>query len=278
MSETELLGRFETTMGKMQKMLNWASAPFDDRYDQAYFNLAEGELRSIANAGEAVIAYCDFQKPFVRDVELHSEVDESAGMQSILKVPRVESLLDFVGGESLTVEFYGIPGEENRADKMVLDGELRADVFLPSSDSNYESKQLKVVQVYDEDENWIKSNGEPLSTTFTTKASEFNRIIDVVSYDSFALSNYPVVIEDGEFLLDASDENDRDSVYGKLHAEDVEGPDVDNSYSRGFEELFGNISGKLSIGIEDDGPISIVRQSNDDALTLRYSILPAVDS
>jgi len=278
MSDTELLGRFETTMDNMQKMLRWASAPFDERYDQAYLNLAKDEIRTVANAGQAVVAYCDFSKPFIQEVELHDEVDGEAGMQSIVKVPQTQNYLEFVGGEKVSVEFHGIPGEDNKADKMVLDGDLRAEIYLPSSDSDYESKQLQVVNVYDEDNQWIKSNGEPLETSFRTRVKEFNRIINIVEFDSFALSNYPVVVKDGDFLLDAADENDRDSVRGELYAEDVEGPDVNNSYSRGFEELFGNIGGEVEVDVEDGGPISIVRESNDDALTLRYSVLPAVDS
>jgi hypothetical protein len=278
MSETELLGRFETTMDNMQKMVRWASAPLDtDRYDQIYVNLAGDEIRTVSNIGKAVGSYCDFSLPFVRDVELHEEVDENAGMQAILKVPQVEDYLDFVGGTSLEVEFYGIPGGENRARKMVLDGELRAEIYLPTSESDYESKQLKIVEVYDENNSWITNSGDPLSTSFTTRVSEFNRIIDVVEFDSFALANYPVVIEDGEFLLDASDENNRDTVHGELFAENVEGPDVDNVYSRGFEELFSNISGEVDVEVEQDSLISIVRESNDEALTLRYSILPATE-
>lgn len=278
MSETELLGRFETSMGNMQKLLRWASAPFGERYDQAYLNLAEDEIRTVANAGEAVVAYCDFSKPFVQEIELHDEVDGDAGMQAIVKVPQTQSYLEFVGGEKVSVEFHGVPGGDNKADKMVLDGDLQAEIYLPSSDTDYESKQLQVVNVYDEDNQWVKSNGEPLETSFRTRVKEFNRIINIVEFDSFALSNYPVVVDDGNFLLDAADENDRDSVRGELYAEDVEGPDANNSYSRGFEELFGNISGEVDVGVEDGGPISIVRESNDDAVTLRYAVHPAVDS
>lgn len=275
MTDTEILGKFETTMGNMQKMLQWSHAPFDDeRFDQVYCNLVDGELRTVANAGQAVVAYCDYKKPFVTETEVHEDV-EDVGMQAILKVPQVRSYLNFVGGDDITLEFHGVPDGEYRADKLVLDGDLRAEIYLPSSDSDYKSKQLKVVEVYNDDNEWVKNNGEPLQTSFKTEASQFQRIIDVVSFDSFALANYPVVVEDGKFLLDAADENDRDSVYGELEAYDIEGPDVSNSYSRGFEELFGNISGELEIGVEQDAPISIVRQSSDEALTLRYSVLPA---
>lgn len=284
MTSDELIGSFETTKGNMEKMFRWASAPFDEKYDQVYLNLADEEIRTVANAGQAIIAYCDFTEPFVQNIELHDDIDGSVGMESILKVPQVQSYLGFVGGNDISVEFYGqieeVQGENGtyiqaRAKRVVLDGDLRAEIYVPNSESDYKAKQLAVVNVYDDDEQWIKNNGEPLKTSFTTDVEEFQRIVDVVSFDNFALANYPVVIEDGKFMLAAADENNRDSVRGELEAEDVEGEDVDNSYSRGFEQLFGNISGELDVQVEDDAPISIVRQSSDEALTLRYCILPA---
>jgi len=275
MSETEILGRFETTMDNMQKMISWSSAPFDETYNQVYVNVASEEVRTVANAGASVTAYCTYQPPLVENISLHSEVDESAGMQSNIRAPRMQDYLEFVGGENLTVEFYGIPGGENKADHVRIIGDLTADIYVPSSDSDYESKQLGIVNLYDENENWRKSsNNEPLETSFETHTDEFEKILNVVSFDSFALSQYPVVIEDGEFVLEATDSEDRDSVHGSLNANNVEGPDVSNTYSRGFEELFSTVTGKIQVSIEQDSPISIVRQSNDEALTLRYCIIP----
>lgn len=264
----------------MRQMVQWASAPFDERYDQVYFNLALDEIRTVANAGQATVAYCTFSKPFVTNVELHDDIDLEAGMQAILKAPAIENYLNFVGGKSLTVEFYGQSDvDEIRAEKIVLDGDLRAEVYLPSSEADYSDKALKVVQVYDEDDNWRRGggDGDTLATSFETHTSEFQKIIDVVNFDDFALSNYPVVVEDGDFLLSASDDNERDSVRGQLEADNVEGPDVSKSYSRGFEELFSTIDGEIDVGVgaEEGGPITIVRAGNDDSFTLRYSILPA---
>lgn len=285
--DTELLGRFESTMDNIQKMLQWSSAPFDERYDQCYINLAEDELRTVANAGKAVIAYCDYQEPFIQNIELHDEVNRNAGMQAIFKIPQIQNYLEFVGGQKVAIEFYGVPGEENKTDYIVIDGDLQASLYVPSSDTDYESKQLQIVNLYNDDNEWVKpstipdsgnvNDGEGLETTFRTDVQDFEKIAEVVSFDSFALANYPVVIEDGEFQLRATDENERNSVEGQLYAENVNGPDVSNSYSRGFEELFGNINGRVDVQVEDDAPLSVVRESNDDAMALRYLILPVTE-
>lgn len=282
MSDEITKGSFEATSSDLYSILNWASAPFDDRYDQVYLNLASDELRTIANAGESVSSYCTFGSSMVQDVELHDSVDESAGMEAVVNVDYFKDYLSFVGGERVRVEFHGIEGQREST-KMTIDGDLTANIFIPSSQSDYESKQLSVVKLYNNEDEWVKpstfnmegqsaNHGEPLSTSFVTKVEEFQKIVEVTDFDDIVLSNYPVVIEDGEFLLDAEDDEARNSISGTLYAEDVEGPDVDNTYSRGFQELFSSIGGMIDVGIEDNAPISIVQKEN--GYTLRYAILP----
>lgn len=273
MSEDIQLGRFETTHGNLQKLLQWGSAPFDERYDQMYLNLAEDELRTIANAGESVVAYNTYSDPFVQDVELH-ESAEDGGMEAIVNVPNLQDYLNFVGGERVTVAFYG--SEEARgASYLTLKGDLSARMYLPASEKDYESKALPIVNKYDDEGRWQKEGDEHLSTSFTTTVEQFEKIVDAKSFDNLSLTSYPVVIEDGEFRLDATDENERDSVSGTLWAEEVDGPDVHNNYTRAFDELFGNISGKVFVETEQDSLLNVVRESNDGAFIARYCILPA---
>lgn len=273
MSEDIQLGRFETTHGDLQNILQWGVAPFDERYDQMYLNLAEDELRTIANAGESVVAYNTYEDPFVQDVEL-DESSEEGGMEAIVNVPNMQDYLAFVGGERVTVEFYG--SEDTRgASYLKLKGDLSATMYLPASEKDYESKALKIVKKYDEEDRWMKEGDEHLSTSFTTTVEQFDKIVDAKSFDHLSLSSYPVVIEDGEFRLDASDENERDGISGTLWTEDVEGPDVHNNYTRAFDELFNNISGKVYVETEQDSLLNVVRESNDGAFAARYCILPA---
>lgn len=264
---------FETTRGNLQKMLNWISAPLDDQYDKGWLNFQPEELHAVTNMGQAVVSYSTFQKPFVEDIHLHKEAGE-AGIEALINIDVTKDYVEFVGGDRVKITFLGNE-DENLCRKMEIDGDIHVEIYLPSSEADYESLQTGVVNTYDGENRWRKpSDGERLSTSFRTKVKEFERIVKVTEFDDFALSTYPVVVEDGEFLLDASDENDRNSIQGSLNAHDVEGPDVDNSYSRGFAELFGNISGEVLVDIEQDTPISIVRESNDNAMTLRYLLLP----
>jgi hypothetical protein len=283
MTDDVMLGSFETTMNNMQKLLNWSSAPLDlERYDQVYFNLRPNTLTAISNIGKAVIAYCDFQEPFVENISVNEGL-HSVGMESLLRVPQFQQYLDFVGGESLEVTFFGQieendDGNQGRAKRVRIDGELTAEIYVPNSRSEYESMQLGIVSLYDDDNNWLRpSNNEPLETEFETWCKEFERIISIVDFDDFAMTNYPVSIQNGEFVLDVSDSNQRDSVSGPLNSISVDAPDNSEKYSRGFEELFSTISGEIKVRFEEDAPISVVRESNDDALCCRYVILPVAD-
>lgn len=266
---------FETTRGNLQKMLNWIPAPLDEQYDKAWLNIQEDEVHAVASMGQAVVAYCTFDEPFVQDIEIHDDVDASAGVETIINYEDVRDYIEFVGGERVRVSFVGNE-DEKLCRKMEIDGDIHVDIYVPSSEADYESQQTGIVNLYDDENRWHKpSDDETLSTRFRTKVEEFERIVRVKEFEDFSLSTYPVVIEDGEFILDATDDDERNSIKGNLDAWDVEGPDVSNSYSRGFSQLFGNISGKISVDIGEDMPMSIVRESNDDAMTLRYILLPA---
>lgn len=284
---TELKGAFETTHTNLDKILSWTAAPFDTEiYNQAWFNLADGELRTVMNQGKAMASYNTFMEPFVQDTELADYVDGEAGMEAVVKVPQFQQYLDFVGGKRVRVEFHGEKGERG-AKKMVLEGDLRAELFIPSSESDLDEVFTQVVMKYDDENKWISGGvrdqdadeyvaGEDdlLDTSFMTTVEQFERIDTLVDFDHLNLDTYPLVVRDGEFRIDAADKNDRDTISGALQAEEVEGPDVENYYSRGFDELVDNVSGKIEVQTEQDSVAVIIRENDDGSMSLRYSILP----
>lgn len=276
-------GSFETTLDNFQKMVKWSSAPFDERYNQIWFNLGNDEGRMIANAGGHTLSYCTFDEPFVENVDLHPSV-EGGGLEAILKADKMKDWLQFAGGNELSVEFYGVE-DERGCRYMIIDGDFEVTVYLSNADSDFEAFNLGIAQLYDSEDRYVPAStfdmeegspddGEPLSTHIETDADQFERIVEVSTHDLFNLSTYPVVVEDETFLLDATDNEGNNAISGELEA-DVDGPDVHNHYTRAFDMLFGDISGEIDVRVEDEMPIDIVKQSADNALTLRYVILPA---
>jgi len=72
-------GSFQTTRGNLQSMLQWISAPLNDKYDKAYLNLQEDELHAVASMGNAVVSYSTFESPFVQDIEIHDSIENGYG-------------------------------------------------------------------------------------------------------------------------------------------------------------------------------------------------------
>lgn len=275
-------GSFETTRGNLQKIIQWTMGHLDmDNYNKAYFNLADGVLRTIANAGQANASFCTFREPFVQNTELHEDEDENAGMEAIVKMTELQDYLNFFEGERVTLEFLGpeadpdAEGYETVAEKMVVNGDWEAEVYLPSSKKDYESKALKTVKHYDERDRWIHPGGGNPDTTFVTTAEEMQRVNEIWEYDNLAINHFPLVVEDEEVRLSATDNNERNSIEGSLEAEDVSGPDVHNEYSRGVDELFGNISGNIEVQVDDGAPLVVVQSDDEGSYVLRYSMMPA---
>lgn len=282
MSEEKLLASFEAPFDRVMDIIRFGHAPLEERYDQMYLNVAEDEIRTVANASDNVASYCTFNEKFVNDIHVDDSVDSVVGMESVINVFDIQDYLQFVGGSVVEVRFYGYE-DDRLAARVDLDGDLCATVYLPHSRSDVESKKLNIMKLYDSDNRWVRpstfdvqdgsaDDGEPLGTTFVTDIEEFEKIVKASNFDDITFSNFPVVIEDGELVLEAADEDDRNKIEGTLHAEEVEGDNVRNVYSRGLDELVGNISGNVRVGIEQDGPVSIVREANDGAFIARYSI------
>lgn len=267
-------GSFKTEHGNLQKLRRWLSAPLDEMYNKAWLNIQEDKVNGVANMGKSVVSYCTYTEPFVEEMNVHESVGEN-GMQTLVNLDDLENYVEFVGGDEVTVSFFGNENEK-LCRKMEIDGDLTVTIYVPHSEGDYNSIQTKIINVYDEDDRWCKPNsGEYMSTRFKTDVDQFERIIKVTDFDDFALSTYPIVVEDGKFVLNASDDRERNSVAGELEAEVIEEVDVNNHYTRGFSELFENISGEVEVDVEQDHPISIVRKSEDGAVTLRYTLLTA---
>ncbi len=273
MSEEIVRASFGAKRSDINRMVDDATAAFDDKYDQAYINVRSDEINLIANAGTAVAAYSTYSDPIIGDIQVDDSFEES-GSEAIIRVSEFKNYLNFVGGSFVDVEFLGTDDTDDRlARKIHLDGDLEATIYIPSSQSDLESKMLTAVDLYNDENEFIKpSNGETLSTSFGTNVEALSKIVEVADFDDIVLKNYPVVVENGKLMLHAQDKNDRNEVSGALYSENLEGPDVSNTYSRGFEELFSTIDGNVEVMIEQDSAISIVKDR--EGFTNRYAILP----
>ena len=70
-------------------------------------------------------------------------------------------------------------------------------------------------------------------------------------------------MEDGEFRIDVGDDQ-RSGVRGSLGAKSIEGPDVENYYFDGFEEIFEVLSGPVDLQTAPgNNPLAVVQEGGN---------------
>lgn len=262
--------RFTLPLGKLRQMLNLSRAPLEDKYNKVYFNGKPERIATIANAGESIWSYCTYREDFYDDISV-AESESENGAEFIVDAQELEEYLNFVGGEEVTISLFG-EEDERLAKVMEIEGDLSATIYLPTSNSHIEAVLTGIVNLYDDRDRWLKpSTEEPMDTRFVVDTDEMLRIVQAKEFDQFSLNSFPLVIEEGELLLEASDNNNRNQIEGTLTVHDVDGGDFSNTYSRGFKELFESLSGTVECHTEQDHPLTVVY--DEQGMTGRYGML-----
>jgi len=108
-----------------------------------------------------------------------------------------------------------------------------------------------MANMYDENQKYSPPGSEEtLPTEIIAEAQTFDRIIDAVeAQEDEQNPTYPVTIEDGKLTLDVEAGTGRNSVWGSLEVQSVEGPDVSNQYFLGFDDAFDVLSGEVEVQI-----------------------------
>lgn len=235
------------------------------RYDNSYLNMEDGALRLISSIpGESASTYASFSdEGFFNEIEVYEAAGGDGGDPYAEALIDVETFLFYLDtaadGESVTIEFHGEEGSQ-LASQVEIKGSLKASVYLPTSQQILEQIPLWLPQAFTSDGNY-KPGDKQLETKVDTEVRELQRIVDVVDSEQVrGINEYPVVVDDGEFRLEAIDENSRNSLAGSLNAA-VEGPDFANTYQTGFEAAVNVLSGEVTVRSSPGGaPICITKK------------------
>lgn len=251
---------------KLSRMVEWASlgGVGDPYHGDLYTRVTEDSIEFIAGSqGNVVVAYCDFDEGFVEDIEL----DGTDELEAIIQVS------DFFNCHELatdggTTEFRLIGDDDKLAKKMVFDAQYESWALLPGSEAVLEEVPINVPKRFDENDVMMNSEGEKLSVQVETDVAALQDIKEFVDFDPES-DFYPVVIEDGDFKIEAGSERSRGGR-GRLIGKVTGDTDVRNKYNEGFEELAGTLSGEIRIVTDENAPLSIVQDVNGG--TLRHMI------
>lgn len=232
----------------------------DPYHDDVYINIGDGELRTVVGSpGNVVVAYCSFNENYVDNID--------GEVEAIIDVGDFLSYLDIAtDGGRVEIEFLG--SEDDRlATRLRMEGKLQSTIMLPASESVLEEVPLGLPESFDDEHRMHNADGETLGTELYTSTNELQTIVDAVDLRE-DIDFYPIVVEDGQFVLDVGDERDQE-IQGSLEAE-VEGGDLDNRYNEGFTELVNTMSGGMRLATDEDAPLCAVKEG--EGAVLRHVI------
>lgn len=267
----------------LTSMITQSALDGETEHADIYLNVLEDRVQVLQSTpGETVLTYCTFGEDYFDDLSLDREIreftgnregneyDYEVGAEAILDVEQTLTYLDMAsGGGTVEIEFTG-SDDRRLSTYMRAQGALEAWVKLPGSQDVLDDVPHWLPNRFDNENNYCNTAGDAAPTTIETKTQKLETIVQAVDNDRDA-EFYPVTVEDGSFTINVGDES-RSGVRGQLGGQSVEGPDVENYYFDGFEEILNVISGHIELQTvpgngplyfqQDDGQGKIIRHVN----------------
>lgn len=266
MSE-ENFGTISTNESRLWQIISEATCGQYDAYSELYVKANEDRLVTVANTpAEKYITFATFKGGY----SVHG-ADE---LEGVLKIDDLTDYFDFVSGAGdVHITFHG--AEDSRLPShFTIESELEATVYTEATEADLESNfALGAVQRFGVDgTDFTLGDGSTMEVSVSDDAGVFKKIADASSGDLLNVDMSPFVVEDGDLLLEASDDRNRNKVSGTL-AEDVADSDFTNYYDEPFEETFKHLSGEVNVQTGDGLPLVVVKEDGEDIY--RHVIAPA---
>lgn len=253
MSETK--ATIEASKSEIREMINITAVGY---HEKLYCKVSDGRVRFLAGTpGASVVAYTDF-------IEREIEKIEGDDAEAVIPVPELMDHIDIAGeGTSGNVELgFVSSNDDGLAEQLRISTagshSFEAGITLAASESAMESVPADLPAMFNADDVLMNQKDDrPVNTHIDTFAESLEKVIDVIDLRE-ELDYYPVVVKDGEFMLEVGSKNSN-YVETTLQGE-VEGSDVDNLYGSGFEEVVGAMDGSVSLHLEQDSPLLILNE------------------
>lgn len=261
--QTNVQAKIEGSVNQIERMLTETAVGY---HDNPYVNISDGRIRFIAGSpGNVVVVYSDYVEGSVESIEGDTE--------AVITVSDILDTLSLIGDRNsqVTLKFEGVEGSR-LAQRLRIEGQLESGILLPGSESVLSRVPLELPEMFTEDDRLINANtGDPAGTHIETFVNSIEKITEVADVRG-DLSNFPVVVKNGEFRLDVGDRN-QNYISGSLPGTVVEGDDLANNYGEGLKKIAKELSGEIDVYVEDGSPICIVKERSHG--TLRHVVGPA---
>lgn len=237
-------------------------------YDEMLVRVTEDGIETPAGKRDtSMAAYCTVSHGAFEDVTLH--IDEPA--VAIFDIEAALGWLEWVAAERVEVVLLGDP-----ADAFAGTLELRTPSETVQVSCRHGPEILGQVTTelpsrFDDENRFRLEDGSVAPTRVETTARELERLADAVDLAE-TVDGYPVVVEDGEFVLEVGSELSLAHASATLDGV-VRGPDVANRYSAELAALARALEGEVVLQTGPDEPLVVVQPH--ELFTLRYVLLPA---
>ena len=247
---------FVAEVGDIVDMINRSALSGEDEHDNLYLDISEDEVKILQSApGDSVLTYGSFYESYFDDLS----VDGDDSVAAIIKVEQTLDFLDMVAPSGKVELTFSGDDTKPTCRTLEVTGDLEARVTLPGGRDAVEKVPDWLPERFSDEDVYMSSpdaGSKELPTKIDTNVGSVERIIE--ARKNIGSPAYPIVVEDGDFMMDIGDDNDY--VRGSLDGNDVEGPDVDNTYLSGFEEIFNVLSGRIQLQTApDNGPLAVVK-------------------
>jgi hypothetical protein len=254
---SEELATIEASKAQIKEMVDETSIGY---HEKIYADITDGRVRFLAGTpGGTVVGFNDYVEGDIEDI--------SGEARAIIKVP---DLMDYLSlatdgtSSNVLLKFVGSDSESLCEQLKVSPADSRQSfevgITLPASDSTMESVPTDAPALFDGDNVLVnQAEDRPVTTHIQTYTESLGNILDAVELRE-ELDYYPLVVKDGEFLLEIGSEQGN-YVNAELQGE-VEGEDVDNLYGSGFEEVIKSLDGQVTLHVEDGKPLQVLKEKS----------------
>ena len=248
-------------VAKVLDMLNKCSLDGDKEHDDLYLEVSdEGVIVLQSAPGEVVLTYGSYYPDYFESISFDG-VDK---LGAVIRVEQLEDYLSMVSDGGIIEMTFATEVEGDDLARFVdITGDLEARITLPGGGDMLSRIPDWLPERFTDDNIYTsspESGSKELPTRIETTSDSVHRIINAKKKTNSKV--YPIVVEEGSFRINIG--TDAEYVRGSLDSANVTGPDVDNKYLAGFEEIFSVMSGRLLLQTApDNGPLAVVQTGND---------------
>lgn len=275
----ETQAKIRAKAAQFEEMISKMSMSGELEHSELYLNILGDRVEILQSSpGEVILSYGTFDSDYFDEIELQKDVSKEqiedsqgnkysyeVGAEAILDVERTIEYLGYASGGGVVELTFS--GREDRRLSMMLraEGALETWVNLPSQGNIVDEIPHWIPFRYNDDNDFISPAGDPAPTQIQTQVSELSTIVEVVNSNPDT-DFYPLVVEDSNLRIDVGEEK-RTGVQGILSSQSVKGPDVENYYFDGFEEILNVLDGPIELQTAPgNSPLSVVCDTSNGSV------------